>query len=102
MINQDLTNSAQENLGLLIDLKTRLHHEREDLLETKEQLSAQIMEFDNSTQVLQARNSQIETILKQQEECGAVGGKALDVESVDKIVRVSDPVSEKIMVLVAK
>lgn len=64
MMNADLTNNAQENLALLNDLKTRLHHEREDLLETKEQLSAQMVEFDSSNQVIVARNNQIEILLK--------------------------------------
>ena len=63
----------------------------------KDQLTEQLMHIETNCQLLDNRNQMIEQQLKAQAEFGGAS-----LESIDKIVTIPDPISEKIVKIVSK
>jgi len=68
--------------------------------ESKDELSQAILDLDTNTKILENRNQEIEKSLKAQADFGAKG--QLTPDSINQIVTIPDPFSEKIVHLVAK
>lgn len=87
---------------MYVDIKNKLHKDRHTMEEEKENITDQLMKMDNNIQILEKRNEHLQTTLKAQSDMGGLSGDSLTTESLDKIVTVPDPISEKIIHLVAK
>lgn len=61
-----------------------------------------MMAIDNNIQILETKIQAAESTLKAQKQAGGVSGKELTIESLDRLVTVPDPYSQKIIALVAK
>lgn len=86
----------------LEDLKVKLHKDNLALSDQVEELQDKEISIQNNIKIFEVQNDKIKQQLKQQEELtgGASGG--LSAESVDQMVKCTDPISEKIVHLVAK
>jgi len=66
-----------------------------------EDVTEKLAELDTNIKLLQTRNQEIETTLKAQQDMGNGSGE-LTAESLDSIITIPDPFSEKIVHTVAK
>jgi len=66
-----------------------------------EDVTEKLAELDTNIKLLQTRNQEIETTLKAQQDMGNGSGE-LTAESLDSIITIPDPFSEKIVLTVAK
>lgn len=95
-------NKSEETLKLYVDVKKKLHDERQKIEEHSSALNEQILELTTNVGLLESRNEQVETNLKGLKEIVGVSGGELTTEQLAQIVTVPDPISEKIMLIVAK
>ena len=83
-------------------MKARLYKERYTLEDEKDNFTDELMKLDENIQILDKRNEHLNTTLKAQADIGGVTGDALTTESLDRLVTIEDPISEKVMGLVSK
>lgn len=102
MFGKDITLKSEEALKTYVDIKKKLHDERSAIENHSHQINDQFLELNTNVGLLEKRNEQIENKLKTAQEVFGVSSADLTTDQLDKIITVSDPVSEKIMYLVAK
>jgi len=100
IVCSDLVSESEEALRAYVDIKAKLHADRYQIEEQKDEITEKILALDTNIKILDQRNKQIETTLKAQEDLGNTS--ALTTDSLDKIITIQDPFSTKIVHLVAK
>lgn len=78
-----MTKRDEEAMNLLIDLKTKLHKDRQTMIDTKEQVANQLIDLETNIQIVEQRNNQIKDSLKAQED---MGGSNVTAENLEMLV----------------
>ena len=102
ILGQDLIMNAQESMNNIEDLKVKLHKDNVMLSDQVEELQDKQISIQNNIKIFEAQNDKITQQLKQREELTGGAGGGLSAESIDQMVKCPDPISEKIVHLVAK
>ena len=101
MLTSEITMRAEESLKTFVDIKMKLHDERSQIEEASQKINDKLVELSSNVELLEKRNSQIETNLKAANDI--VGSSnVLTTDHLASMIKLPDPMSEKIVAIVSK
>lgn len=102
MMGQDIYMNTKESIDTIEDMKVKLHADNIQMQQTVEELGDNELSIQNNIKKLEVENDKIKAQLKQQQELSGGNIGQVSADQIDQVITVPNPISEKIINLVAK